>query len=72
MNRDVLKDQELTFYTYTRTPLVSKSGPSDALKLLEQIETIKDLIGALHLENFKLRLPVTDQTSFIIGSRFFV
>ena len=58
-------------YMYTLTPQVSKSWPNAALKLHEQIETIKDLIGALYLENFKLRLPVTDQTFVIFfGSLF--
>ena len=35
------------FYTYTRTPPVSKSRPNAALKLHEQIESILGLIGAL-------------------------
>ena len=43
-------------------PPVSKSRPNAALKLHKQIESILDLIGALELDNFKLRLPVTDQT----------
>ena len=47
-------------------PPVSESRPNAALKLQEQIESILDLIGALELENFKLRWPVTDQTSAII------
>ena len=32
------------------------------------IETILDLIDALYLENFEIRLPVTDQTFVKIGS----
>ena len=58
------------FYTYTRTLPVSKSDPNNALKLHKQIETILDLIETLYLENFKIRLPVTDQTSVIVGSLF--
>ena len=59
------------FYTYTLTPPVSKSDPKLALKFQEQIETILDLIETLYLENFKKRLPVTDQTSVIVRSLFF-
>ena len=58
------------FYTYTWTLLVSKSKLNAALKLYKQIESIFDLIGALELERFKLRLPVTDQKSVKIGSLF--
>ena len=58
------------FYTYTGMPLVSKSEPNPALMLHEQIETILYWIEALCLENFKIRLPVTDQTSVIMGHSF--
>ena len=54
------------FYTHPGCCRYQRVNPNAALKLHEQIETILDLIGALELENFKLRLPVTDQTSVII------
>ena len=37
----------------------------------QQKETILGLIGAQYPQNFQIRLPVTDQTSVIIGSQFF-
>ena len=63
------------FFTYTQMPLVSKSELNPALKLHEKIETILYLIDALLLENYKIRLPVTDQTLVImfvlLGKSFF-
>ena len=56
---------QLLTYTYTRTQPVLKSKPNLALKLHGWIETILNLVRALQLANFKIRLPVTDQSDVI-------
>ena len=59
-------------YTYTWPPPVSKSQPKCCSEASLTSRNYLGLNWSTNLENFKLRLPVTDQTSAIFGSTLFI